>query len=100
MKIIKKGVAAVTCFHQMTIIKGSQTLKQTINRFNARICKNDRFIAIEPDSENDWKKAKIVTQKFEKKYGICLCVSFIKNEDVLFIYDDIYIRKKKRILII
>ena len=52
------------------------------------------LLAIEefPNSENDWEKANIVAQKFEEKYGGCWCVSFIKNGDVRFIYDDIYIK--------
>ena len=45
-----------------------------------------------PDSENDWRKANRVAQIFEKKYGGYWCVSFIKNGDVRFIYDDIYMK--------
>ena len=45
-----------------------------------------------PDPENDWKKANKVAQKFEEKYGGCWCVSFIKNGDVRFIYNDIYMK--------
>ena len=45
-----------------------------------------------PEPENDWKKANKVAQKFEEEYGGYWCVSFIKNGDVRFIYDDIYMK--------
>ena len=45
-----------------------------------------------PEPENDWRKANKVAQKFEEKYGGYWCASFIKNGDVRFIYDDIYIK--------
>ena len=45
-----------------------------------------------PEPENDWKKANKVAQKFEEEYGGYWCVSFIKNGNVRFIYDDIYMK--------
>ena len=50
------------------------------------------LLAIDEFPEDDWRKANKVAQKFEEKYGGYWCASFIKNGDVRFIYNDIYIK--------
>ena len=50
------------------------------------------LLVLQEFPDDDWKKANKVAQKFEGNYGGYWCVSFIKNGDVRFIYDDIYIK--------
>ena len=58
------------------------------------------LLAIDEFPEDDWRKANKVAQKFEEKYGGYWCASFIKNGDVRFIYNDIYIKLRYKDYII
>ena len=53
-----------------------------------------------PSSEDDWKKCKLVDDKFEEKYGNHWCSSFIKNGDVCFWYSGHYMKIKYKDYII
>ena len=58
------------------------------------------LLALYEYPEDDWKKANKVAQKFEENYGGYWCASFIKNGDVRFIYNDIYIKLSNKDYII
>ena len=58
------------------------------------------LLAIDEFPDDDWRKANKVAQKFEENYGGYWCVSFIKNGDVRFIYNDIYIKLRYKDYII
>ena len=50
--------------------------------------------AIQKYPDNDYEKCKIVSDKFEEKYGGYWAVSFIKSGSVVNVYYDYFIKVK------